>query len=75
MFTTRICAFFRDLPLAAAISMLLVIAVYILINIAYFTVLTPLEFIASDAVALVGARKSFLTQAVDASCPNVYLTH
>ena len=71
MFTAHIFAYFRDLPLAAAISMLLVIAVYILINVAYFTVLTPLEFIASDAVALVGSSKLFLTQPVDASCPNV----
>ncbi len=60
---TKFTPWRRDLPLAAGISMLVVIGVYLLINIAYFTVLTPIEFIASDAVALVSSqcsRYSFL---------------
>lgn len=47
----------RDLPLAMFASILLIIMVYVLTNIAYFAALTPAEVIASDAVALTFADK------------------
>ena len=43
----------RDLPLAVWIGMLLVTAVYVLTNAAYFSVLNLQELLASDAVAVV----------------------
>ena len=45
---------FRNLPLASWISCILVTVVYVLANIAYFTVISPAEMIASEAVAVVG---------------------
>lgn len=43
----------RDLPIATVVGMLVVTSTYLLMNIAYFTVLTPIEFVQSDAVAQV----------------------
>ena len=43
----------RDLPLCLVIAMFLVTAIYVLMNVAYFTVLTPSAFIASNAVGVV----------------------
>ena len=45
--------FFRDLPLSVSVSLVIVTLIYVLTNIAYFSILTPQEFIASDAVAMV----------------------
>ncbi len=51
----------RDLGIAVWISMLSVTGIYVLTNVAYFSVLGPSELIASDAVALVSARdKNYL---------------
>jgi amino acid transporter len=48
----------RDLPLSVTISMIIVTFIYVLTNIAYFSVLTPQEFMSSDAVAMTFARKA-----------------
>ena len=44
---------FRNLPLSIWIGVALVTLVYSLANIAYFTLLSPAEMIASNAVAVV----------------------
>ena len=43
----------RDLPLSMLISMILIIIVYTLTNLAYFTILTPMEILNTKAVAVV----------------------
>ena len=43
----------RNLPLASWISCILVTVVYVLANIAYFTVISPTEMLLSEAVAVV----------------------
>ncbi len=45
--------YFGDLHIPAAVYMVLVTSLYAMMNVAYFTMLTPEEFIATDTVALV----------------------
>ena len=45
--------YFRNFPLVIMIGIPLVTVCYILVNIAYFTVMTPNEVLASNAVAIV----------------------
>ena len=44
---------FRDLPLSILIGIPLVTVCYVLVNIAYLTVLSPAEILTSSAVAVV----------------------
>ena len=44
---------YRNLPLAIFISMTLVIVVYMMANVAYLGVLSPLQMLSSPAVAVV----------------------
>jgi hypothetical protein len=43
----------RDLPLSLVIALTITIFIYVMMNVAYFTVLTPAEFVASNAVGVV----------------------
>lgn len=49
---------FRDLPKAVVIALLTITGIYVLTNVAYFSVLSPEELIASEAVGLVRTKKS-----------------
>ncbi|ELU01972.1 hypothetical protein CAPTEDRAFT_143990 [Capitella teleta] len=49
----------RNLPIAMVISMLLVMAIYFLTNVAYFAVLSPSDLATSSAVALSLTTNSF----------------
>ena len=59
---------FRNIPLAIIISIPLVTVVYVLVNVAYFTALSPAELLASPAVAVVSQYLSFLYIAMQC-CP------
>ncbi|CAH1795818.1 unnamed protein product [Owenia fusiformis] len=50
---------YRNLPWAIWISLPLVTVIYVLANVAYFTILTPAEILGSDAVAVSFAMKMF----------------
>lgn len=49
----------RNLPLAIAISCTLVTVVYVFTNVAFYTILSPLEVLGSKAVAVTFAEKVF----------------
>ncbi|XP_038070441.1 cystine/glutamate transporter-like [Patiria miniata] len=51
-FTEEIINPARNIPLGIVISMVIITAVYIMANLSYFVVLSPVELLASDAVAL-----------------------
>lgn len=46
---------YRDMPRAIYISIPIVTVVYVMTNVAYFTVISPQEVATSDAVAVVSA--------------------
>lgn len=48
---------FRTIPLAILGSMLTVTVLYVLVNVSYYTVMTPDELLASEAVAVVSKNK------------------
>ena len=48
----------RNIPLAITSSMVTVTILYVLTNVAYYTMMTPAELLLSDAVAMVSDRKS-----------------
>lgn len=50
------CLQFRNLPLAILIGISVVSVCYVLVNVAYFTVMTPSELLLSPAVAIVRKR-------------------
>lgn len=52
-YLTVILLCYRDIPRAVYISFAIVIIQYVLVNISYFLVLTPAQFLSSDAVAIV----------------------
>lgn len=43
----------RNIPLAIICSMVAVTFLYVLVNVAYYTMMTPAELLLSDAVAVV----------------------
>ncbi|XP_078311028.1 b(0,+)-type amino acid transporter 1-like [Crassostrea virginica] len=49
----------RNLPLSIGLSMLVVVVVYMLVNVSYFTLLTKDEFLSSWAVGVTWAEKLF----------------
>ena len=61
---------YRDLPLSLVIAVSSVTGLYIMMNVAYFTVLTPEEFIASNSVAGVRLKKYIFYEYL----PNVVYT-
>ncbi|XP_029020087.1 cystine/glutamate transporter-like isoform X2 [Betta splendens] len=49
----------RNIPLAIILSMVTVMVFYLLVNVAYYTVMTPAELLMSDAVAMTFANRVF----------------
>lgn len=49
----------KNLPIAIIISMSLVTVVYVLVNISYFTLLSPVQMLTTPAVAILFAEKVF----------------
>jgi len=49
----------RDIPIVAGVGLMTVTSIYIMVNVAYFSVLNPIEFIQSDVAAM-----SFATRAL-----------
>ncbi|KAM9823917.1 cystine/glutamate transporter [Neosynchiropus ocellatus] len=48
----------RTFPLAIIFSMLIVTALYLMVNVAYYTMMTPAELLMSDAVAVTFANRA-----------------
>ncbi|CAG5927413.1 unnamed protein product [Menidia menidia] len=48
----------RNIPLAIIVSMVTVTVFYVLVNVAYYTVMTPAELLLSDAVAVTFASRA-----------------
>ncbi|XP_008313852.1 cystine/glutamate transporter [Cynoglossus semilaevis] len=51
----------RNIPLAIALSMVMVTILYVLTNVAYYTMMTPAELLMSDAVAVTFANRAIQT--------------
>ncbi|KAF0029926.1 hypothetical protein F2P81_019031 [Scophthalmus maximus] len=51
--------FIRNIPLAVVFSMVTVTVLYVLVNVAYYTIMTPAELLLSDAVAVTFANRAF----------------
>jgi len=49
----------RNIPLAIICSMVAVTVFYVLVNVAYYTMMTPAELLLSDAVAVVSAGEYY----------------
>lgn len=59
MFSSSFHSLLRNLPIAIFLSMAVVTAVYLLANIAYFTLLSPAEMLSTPAVAILFAEKAY----------------
>ena len=49
----------KNIPIILVCSISLTMTIYVLVNIAYFTVMTPNEFLSSSAVAVTFADRKF----------------
>uniref|UniRef100_A0A8D0D266 Si:ch73-352p4.8 n=1 Tax=Sander lucioperca TaxID=283035 RepID=A0A8D0D266_SANLU len=58
----------RNIPLAIICSMVTVTVCYVLVNVAYYTMMTPAELLLSDAVAVVSGLASVIPFLVALSC-------
>uniref|UniRef100_A0A7N9ANM5 Si:ch73-352p4.8 n=1 Tax=Mastacembelus armatus TaxID=205130 RepID=A0A7N9ANM5_9TELE len=58
----------RNFPLAIILSMVTVTFFYVLVNVAYYTMMTPAELLLSDAVAVVSGLASVIPILVALSC-------
>lgn len=56
----RYLVYFRNIPLAICISMIIVTVGYVLTNVAYFTTISAGELLLSKAVAVVSYRRNIL---------------